>query len=123
MLRRALLVSLLTLLALPIAAGARPTAAAARTCSLTSAEKKTALGPTYTLKLKARGTSCGRAKRVVKAFHACRHAHGKAGKCSKKARGYRCSEKRADVIPTQYDAHVICKKGSRRVTTDYEQFT
>ena len=34
-----------------------------------------------------------------------------------------CSEKRSNVIKTQFDARVTCKKGRARIITDYTQFT
>lgn len=121
MLRRALLPCLLVLLAAPAASASAPVAAAAKTCSIKGKERR--LGTTYVFTLKASGTSCGAAQGVVKAFHACRHKHGKAGKCSSKVMGYRCKESRFDKIATQYSARVTCTKSRARVKHAYQQNT
>lgn len=127
MLRRAPIACLLLLALVPaVASGARPHAHASKSCSLSAAEmggtKPSTLGPTYVLQLSAKGTSCGKAKGVVKAFHTCRHKHGKAGRCTSKVKGYSCSEKRTS-SPTQYDSSVTCKNGSKRVNHRYTQNT
>jgi len=48
---------------------------------------------------------------------------GKNGRCTSKVLGYSCTEKRSNVIKTQFDAHVTCKKGRARIVTDYTQFS
>ena len=121
MLRRALVPCLLVLLAVPVAAQAAPTATAAKTCNISGKERS--LGTSYVLSLKASGTSCGKAQKLVKAFHACRHENGKAGRCSRRVKGYRCSEQRLNKIKTQYDSKVSCKDGGKRVSHTYTQFT
>jgi hypothetical protein len=99
-----------------------PASAATRTCSLAGKERK--LGPTYVTSLKATGTSCRAARRVVKSYYRCRVENGgKDGTCQHKVRRYSCSEHRSNVIETQYDAHVTCRRGSARVIHDYTQFT
>ena len=109
-------------LALPAAGHAAPTASSAATCSVKSDGRK--LGPTYVTALSATGTSCTTAKKVVKAFDACRRANGGAdGTCTKKVRGYRCRETRGEAIPTQYDAKVRCTTAGRSVRFSYTQFT
>lgn len=123
MLSRVLLPCLLVLLAAPAALADGPVATAAKTCSIKGKERR--LGTTYVFSgtLKASGTSCGAAENVVKAFHACRHKHGKAGECSKRVKGYRCRETRFDKIPTQYSARVSCTKSGARVKHAYQQNT
>lgn len=127
MLRRALLPCLLVLVALPVAGapGAGPIAHAAKRCGLSSAQKGGAkhstLGPTYVLKLSARHVSCRRAKRIVKAFHECRHEkHRKTGRCGHDVRGFSCSEDRTS-SDTQYDSVTTCRRGSKRVKHTYTQ--
>ncbi len=123
MLRRALLPCLALLLIFAATAGARPTAHAAKNCSLSSAErggnKPSTLGTTYVTSLSAKNVSCRRAKKLVKAFHACRP--GKAGRCPS-VRRYSCSEKRTS-SPSQYYSTATCTKGSKKVTHKYTQFT
>jgi hypothetical protein len=96
-------------------------ASAAKTCDISGKERK--LGVTYVLKLKVRQVSCAKAQKVVKAFHKCRHAHGKAGKCGHRVLGFKCTEHRFDKISTQYDSNVTCKNGTARVWHTYTQFT
>jgi hypothetical protein len=108
-------------LAIVVALGTADAFAAKRTCDISGKERK--LGVTYVISLKVQKVSCGKAEKVVKAFHKCRHAHGKAGKCSHRVKGFKCSEHRFDKISTQYDANVTCKDGRARVWHTYTQFT
>jgi hypothetical protein len=99
-------------------------AASARSCGIHNQERS--FGPTYVTLVSESGTSCRRAKAVVRAFHACRKAHGgiKRGRCPAKASvlGYRCTEKRGS-IPTQSSGKVTCRNGKARVIHTYTQFT
>jgi hypothetical protein len=100
-----------------------PSAAAASSCHLSSYEQRH-LGTSYVLNVKVKKVGCSKAKKVVKAYHSCRHQHGKAGRCAKKVSGgWKCSDKRFDAIPTQYDAKTTCKKGTARIFSTYTQFT
>lgn len=121
MIRRAL--PLLIVLAVAPAAQAGPTAYAAKTCSLSSAEKggskPSTLGATYHTSLSARKVSCGKAKKLVKAFHKCRGSA--TGRCSS-VNGYSCSEKRTS-SPVQFESSATCKKGRKRVKFHYTQNT
>lgn len=93
---------------------------ASKTCDVRSVERK--LGPTYVTSLSASGVSCGSAKRLVKAFHACRRANGGVkGRCAA-ASGYRCNERRTS-IPTQFSAKVTCRRSGATVVHTYTQFT
>ena len=99
------------------------TAGATSSCHLSSYEQRH-LGTNYVLDVKVKKVGCAKAKKVVKAYHSCRHKHGKAGKCAKKVSGgWKCSDKRFDVIATQYDAKTTCKKGTARIFSTYTQFT
>lgn len=101
--------------------GAAP-AAAAVSCDLHKDGRK--LGTTYVTSLKVQHVSCAKAKRVVKAFNACRRANGGVkGRCVKRVLDYRCSETRGASIPTQYSARASCKTGSRVVSFRYTQYT
>ena len=92
----------------------------AATCSVSGKERE--LGATYVTSVKATGTSCRRALRLVKAYHRCRREHGGAdGRC-RRVKGYRCSERRT-TSPTQYDSKATCKDGDRRVVQQYTQNT
>jgi hypothetical protein len=94
---------------------------AAKTCDISGKERK--LGATYVTSLKVRKVTCGKAQKAVKAYHQCRHRNGKAGKCSQRVKGFKCSDRRFDKIPTQYDSRTTCKKGSARIWHVYTQFT
>lgn len=109
-------------LVLPGVAHAGPVAQASKSCKASS--KPRALGPTYTTSLRVRSTRCGSGRRVVRAWYECRvRAGGRDGRCRSRVLGYRCSERRSNVIPSQFDAVVACKKGGRRVRHTYTQFT
>lgn len=98
-----------------------PTAHPSSSCHLGKDGRR--LGATYVTSLSVTRVSCSTGKRVVKAYNACRKAHGGVkGKCPRKVLGYSCTEKRQS-IPTEITAHVSCKAGARRVRFNYEQFT
>lgn len=78
--------------------------------------------PTYNLTVKVSGTSCATGKRVIKAFHACRSVNGV--RCARKVlSSWSCSGKKTSSIPTQFEASVTCRYGSRRVTSTFQQNT
>ena len=110
--------SAVALAALTLLFAAAPTPAA--TCSVSGKERE--LGATYVTSVKASGTSCRRALRLVKAYHRCRRENGGAdGRC-RRVKGYRCTERRT-TSPTQYDSKATCKDGDRRVVQQYTQNT
>jgi hypothetical protein len=119
--RVVLATGLAVLLALVVvSAGAR--AASSTTCDIRKDGRK--LGTTYVTSLKVSHVSCTTAKRLVKAFHACRRANGGVkGHCEKRVNGYRCAERRGDSIPTQYSARVTCRHSPRSVRFNYTQYT
>lgn len=120
-LRAACLMAFL-LLAAALVSAAAPARAAAHRCDLSGKERK--LGPTYTTSLKTKKVSCRKGRRVVKAYYKCRVRHGgKDGKCHSRVKRFRCHEKRSNVISTQYDARVKCRRGRKRVVHTYTQFT
>ena len=110
------------LVALPIGGAG---AASYKTCKL-SLSASQSFGPTYVTKLKARGISCTTAKKIVKAFHSCRYAHGgKDGTCTTRVKGYKCTETRPSSLkgPLSYDGDVTCKSGTKAVKHHYQQET
>jgi hypothetical protein len=115
----------LAALALGLAAGpvaARgPVAQAAKACHVDKTSHK--YGTTYLFSLRVSHTSCAAGVSVVESFNACRHAHGKAGRCVRRTQGYACAESRYAVIGTEYDSNATCRKGKRVVKFHYEQFT
>jgi hypothetical protein len=111
--------SVAALVAVMVGLPAAAHGASARTCDISGKERK--LGTTYVTSLKATGVSCASAEKFVKAFHKCRHRHGKAGRCARLS-GYRCTERR-ESIPTQYDSKATCTNGHRRIVQVYTQNT
>jgi len=111
-------------LALPMTSPAQPApvAHAAAKCSVAKDGRK--LGATYVTSLSTTRVSCAAAKKVVKAYHACRRAAGGAdGVCKKRVKGYRCTERR-QAIKTEFDAKATCKAGgSKKIVFAYTQFT
>ena len=126
MLQRLVVPLLIVLASAPAAAAAGPVATAARTCSLTAKEKggtrPSTLGVTYVYSIRTTRVSCSRAKEVVKAFNACRHKHGKAGRCRSLVKGYRCTEKRTAGV-AQYDSVTTCRNGGKVIRFTYTQNT
>ena len=120
----AVLTLIAALAAIATAIGA-PTAqsASSTNCKLSEKERYPHVTkPTYNLTVKVRGTSCATGKRVIKSFHACRSVTGV--RCSKKVlRSWSCTGKKTSTIPTQFDASVTCKYGTRRVDSTYQQNT
>jgi hypothetical protein len=116
-------VTLGALAILPAAAQAAsgPEAVAAKSCSL--AGKTRSLGPTYTTSLSVRNVSCSKGRALVKDYYDCRIDNGgRKARCGGVS-GYSCSERRYDVIPTQFSATATCRKGDRKVVHKYTQFT
>jgi hypothetical protein len=99
------------------ASAAAPVATASKTCPRGD---ERSYGTTYVTYIAVSNTSCRNGRRLIRAYHACRP--GKSGKCPS-VKGYSCSERRFDKIPTQYSSHVTCRKGSKKVKHDYTQFT
>jgi hypothetical protein len=92
-------------------------------CNISGKERR--LGPTYVTSLSTARVSCRRAERLVRSFHRCRRARtrGPRGRCRRAVSGYRCRERILGSGPTQFDSRVTCRRGSRRVTHAYTQFT
>lgn len=119
----ALAACLLALAAGPAAAqaSAGPEAVASKACSL--AGKTRSLGPTYTTSLSVKRTSCRKGRKLVKAYYNCRLDNGgRKSRCGG-VMGYSCSERRSNVIPTQFDASVTCKRGRKAIKHKYTQYT
>ena len=116
---RMLVAALLVVLA--VVALPAPAEAALRRCSVEGKERS--LGATYVTSLLVQSMTCRRGQELVRAFHRCRRRNGGAdGRCASFS-GLRCREQRPRRAPTQYDARVQCRSGSRRVHHAYTQFT
>jgi hypothetical protein len=101
-------------------AASAETAHAARACS---APKYPGSG--YFASLHVTHTSCRTGRKVALAHYHCRRKHGVRGHCHHAVLHFHCKEYRpaSARIPTQYNARVTCKRGSRRVVFVYQQNT
>lgn len=111
---------LATLVLLTAASGG--SAASLKSCKTTVKEGES-LGATYVTKIRVQGASCATAKSVAKAFNACRKEKGLTGRCTRRVKGYSCTETRPASlqIPTQLNGVVKCRSGSKRVNFEYQQ--
>ncbi|HUR86791.1 MAG TPA: hypothetical protein VMY78_15765 [Solirubrobacteraceae bacterium] len=100
-----------------------PSAGAAASCGLRGADARPPDGrPTYNMTLQQTKTRCTTARKVMKAFHACRSPQ-EAG-CSRKVlTNWACTGRKTSSIPTLFYGTFTCKWGSRRVTGTYQQNT
>ena len=91
-------------------------------CSLTLAQARSTFATYLQPPIKTRGVSCGKALKVIKAFHECRKDNGgKDGRCKSRVDGYKCDEgKRTGVPGVRYEANVVCKKGSKKIKHLYQ---
>jgi hypothetical protein len=112
----AVLIALAAVVALVPSASAGPTAVAAKSCSVGDSRS---YNTTYVLGIRAYGTSCRSARRLIRAFHACRP--GKRGHCGH-VKGYRCRESRFNKSRQSYDSRVKCRRGGKVVKHTYTQF-
>ncbi len=110
------------------AGGASPVAhtAAFSACDIGGQQQK--LGASYVTSLKVRGVSCAKGKKVIKAYHRCRHkSGGPAGSCGDTLLGFKCKDgKRTGVPNVQYNATAKCHKvanSAKRVKSRYTQNT
>jgi hypothetical protein len=123
--RAALLTSVVAaaLAALALAAAPPAPAAAAKTCALSGADQQPAGGkPTYNLALTAKKTACATARKVMRAFHACRATT--AVTCSRKVlSSWTCTGRKTADTTTIFYATLSCRSGAKRVTSSYQQNT
>jgi hypothetical protein len=118
------LISLLVLALLASALGAASASAAAyKPCGLSESEQQPRGGkPTYVFTVKQQRTTCATAKKVAKAFHACR-ATGDY-RCTKRLLSHwTCSGRKDSSTAQLLYASFTCTWGVRRVTSKYQQNT
>jgi hypothetical protein len=96
------------------AAGARPSAHAAATCSAPRYP-----GSGYFTSLRVAHVSCATGRRVALAHYRCRVKHGRKGRCPSVLH-YRCSEVR-NANSIEFLSRTTCKRGVRRVIFTYQQ--
>jgi hypothetical protein len=120
----AAVLSTAALAALPTGAGAasKPVVSKSASCDLSASEQRH-LGASYVYTLKVKNLSCGKGKKLVKAFHECRHDNGGADGTCNGFSGYSCNEKILDEAPTQFSAKATCKKGSKKFKQTFGENT
>ena len=106
------------------AAGAQGAQSAERkTCALRAIDQYPPTGkPEYNTSLKALGTSCPTAVKVMRGYHACRAKS--SVRCTRKVlRVWTCTGKVGSRNPVtkDFDATYTCRYGARRVTGSYQQ--
>ena len=111
---RRILLSLGCCAALAVAA---PGTASAKTCSTPDYP-----GSGYFTSLSVKNTTCAKGRAVALAHYRCRTETGRKGRCSRRVKGFRCTEKRQS-IPSQFDSRVTCIDGGKRVVFTYQQNT
>ncbi len=103
--------------------GAQESAAASRSCPAPPA--KAGLKGGYFSKLRVTNLSCRSGKRLVYAYYNCRQSKGgrRASCAGRTINGLRCSEYRdPDLdIPSEFNARVTCRRGSKKVVHYYQQ--
>jgi len=114
---------LVALAALTLMSAQSASAATYKTCTLSENDRDPpGEKPTYNFTLKHQKTTCATAKKVMKAFHACRSTTSFT--CTKKLLSrWTCTGRRSSSIPTQFNASFTCKSGSKRVQSTYQQLT
>ena len=118
------LTAALALSAVPSVAGTAPVAgsAALHNCKMTIRQEQQ-LGATYVVKLQVSHVTCATGKKVVRAFHHCRKAHGGLkGRCphSVSVLGYHCTDKQTRNA-REINGVGNCTRGTRRVRNYYTQ--
>lgn len=120
----AVLAAIIALALIAVVGGAQPAQAAGlKSCVLLPNEQDPPGDkPTYNFTLKQKGASCSTAKKVLKAFHACRSA--KSYRCTRKVLGtWRCTGRKTSSTALIFYASFSCTSGARRVTGQYQQNT
>jgi hypothetical protein len=101
----------------------RPVAATKTACPL-STEEGRHLGTNYVDPFTAKGISCAKSEKVIKAFNKCRKDNGGAdGRCNSTVKGFSCDEGKRTGNGFQYFADVVCKNGSKKIKFHYTQNT
>jgi hypothetical protein len=107
------------------AGGASPTAQASSFSPCDISGQQTKMGASYVTSLKVQGVSCAKGRKVITAYHRCRHASGPGGSCGSKVLGFSCKDgKRTGVPNVQYNATAKCRKVSnpaKRIKSSYTQ--
>jgi hypothetical protein len=79
-------------------------------------------GSGYFTSLSVTRVSCGTGRSLALAHYRCRTQSGPRGRCTRRVRGYTCTERRTS-IATEIDGRVTCRREGRRVVYSYQQNT
>src|SRR3954454_11048536 len=92
--------------------GASPVAHASAFSACDISGQQQNLGASYVTSLKVQGVGCTKGKKVIKAYHRCRHqSGGPAGTCSSTLFGFKYHDvKRTGLPNVQYKAPAKCHK-------------
>jgi hypothetical protein len=110
--------------AIPATASADgPSASASRNCPLSFKQQQSFPPASYVTSLRVFSTSCRKGKKVIRAYHRCRKAHGgRNGRCPNRVQRFRCREGKREAVPgVQYNAKVVCRRGARKIVSTYTQ--
>jgi hypothetical protein len=111
---RNVIVTIACVLACGVAA---PAHATARTCGPPDYP-----GSGYFTSLSVTRVSCATGRSLTLAHYRCRTQSGPRGRCTRRVRGYTCTERRTS-IATEIDGRVTCRRAARRVVYSYQQNT
>jgi hypothetical protein len=103
-----------------LAGGAQASSSPAVAAKACQAPKYPSSG--YFTSLSVKHVSCATGRKLALAYFHCRTKNGLAGHCRRRVMNYRCKETRTS-IPTEIDARVTCRRGSRTVVHTYQQNT
>jgi hypothetical protein len=120
MIRIALALSILALVAAPTAGASGPAAHAAGKCKLTR-DQQFHSGSTYLISLSVSGVSCSTGLKVEKAWQACRKKTSGHRVCKSRVLGYKSTYRDLGSIKTQINYKVTCTNGSRKVVFVFQQ--
>jgi hypothetical protein len=97
------------------------TAASLSSCNIDG--RKQELGASYVTSIDVAKVSCGRAEKVVLAYHHCRIANGGAGgTCNTPVMSFNCTEGPRQSVPgVQFNATADCRSGVAEIKSTYTQ--
>lgn len=101
-------------------------AASTKTCKHQNTKYPQSNPGGYFTSVKVTGVSCSTGARLMVAYYKCRRKNGQGiqGRCKQsKVNGMRCSESRPSSgrTPSEFNAKVTCKSGSKKVVHTYQQ--
>jgi hypothetical protein len=97
------------------------TAASLSSCNIDGRQQE--LGASYVTSIDVAKVSCGRAEKVVLAYHHCRIANGGAGgTCNTPVMSFNCTEGPRQSVPgVQFNATADCRSGVAEIKSTYTQ--